>query len=314
MFVILIPVVVVALLILYRARPLRVIPHGVAGVLEVFGAKGAVVPSGMHFGWRLALGNLSLYSLQQQRSDPGAVDMLSSDNVVVGVDIAWTYRITDPIAFHYSRKTAQATFYANVMAALRSACQQRTAQELASDTRWVNQHIQETLNESEEQTGMRVDHVIVEKVNLPVEIANATRESVARQRAAKARVVQAEMEAQAKTMEMETEALIKRHQLDMKMAETKAHEERETLTHSSMLERQRLRANQEASIAREKVDLEATRFSCMLAAFEKDMSLMRAFLEHETWKQRDKANTTIYTSPDLVSRPLLIPPSSRGGH
>jgi regulator of protease activity HflC (stomatin/prohibitin superfamily) len=188
--------IIVLLLIWLMALGVRVVQEYERGVLFVFGrCKGAKGPG--IFIVPPFISRIVRVNLQTQAVPIASQQVITKDNVTVGVDAVAYFKVKDPVAsvlkiqnwFNASQLVAQTS--------LRSIIGRHELDQLLGERDRINSELRTALDEQTEAWGVQVDLVEVRDVTLPDQMQRAMARQAEAERERRAKIIAAEGEMQA---------------------------------------------------------------------------------------------------------------------
>jgi len=191
--IILAVIVLVGLLFLLGVR---IVQEYERGVIFVFGrCKGAKGPG--IFLVPPFISRIVIVNLQTQATPVASQQVITKDNVTVGVDAVAYFKVKDPVAsvvkiqnwFNAAQLVAQTS--------LRSIIGRHELDQVLSERHEINQELKIALDEQTEPWGVQVDLVEVRDVQLPDQMQRAMARQAEAERERRAKIISAEGELQA---------------------------------------------------------------------------------------------------------------------
>ncbi len=124
-------------------------------------------------------------------------DVMSKDNVTVKVNAVIYFRVTEPVAAVVEVENFLLATSKLAQTTLRSVLGQVELDSLLAEREVINQRIQAILLAQTEQWGVKVTHVEVKQIDLPVEMQRAMAKQAEAERERRAKVIAAEGEFEA---------------------------------------------------------------------------------------------------------------------
>jgi len=123
--------------------------------------------------------------------------IITKDNVSVDISAVAYYKVEDAVKSVVAIENVQAAINQIAQTTLRSVVGRHTLDETLSDTETINSNIQEILDRTTEEWGVKVTAVELKDIQLPVEMKRAMAKQAEAEREKRAKIIAAEGEAQA---------------------------------------------------------------------------------------------------------------------
>jgi regulator of protease activity HflC (stomatin/prohibitin superfamily) len=120
--------------------------------------------------------------------------IITKDNVSVDVAAVAYYQIQDPIKSIVEIENVVAAIYQNAQTTVRNVIGQSTLDEVLSETRAINQKVQEILESVTEKWGVFVSSVEIKDIQLPESMQRAMAKQAEAEREKRAKIIAAEGE------------------------------------------------------------------------------------------------------------------------
>ncbi len=210
-------VVIVVLVILFLSSAIRILREYERGVIFRLGK---VLPSAKGPGLIIlipVIDKMVRVTLRLVAMDVPPQDVITRDNVSVKVNAVVYFRVMDPInaivqVEDYLFATSQLS-----QTTLRSVCGQADLDELLSQREQINSKLQEYLDEHTDPWGIKVSNVEVKHIDLPADMQRAMAKQAEAERERRAKVINAEGEAQAATKLAEAATIIRNHPIALQL-------------------------------------------------------------------------------------------------
>jgi len=209
-------VTIVVLLVLFLSAALRVLKEYERGVIfrlgRVIGAKGPgliiLIP---------VIDKMTRVSLRLVAMDVPPQDIITRDNVSVKVNAVVYFRVMDTIKAIVQVEDFLFATSQLAQTTLRSVCGQAELDELLSQRERINNKIQEYLDEHTDPWGIKVSTVEVKHIDLPQDMQRAMAKQAEAERERRAKVINAEGEAQAAAKLAEAASVIGEHPMALQL-------------------------------------------------------------------------------------------------
>ena len=209
-------IVIVVLVVLFLASAIRILREYERGVIfrlgRVIKAKGPgliiLIP---------IIDKIVKISLRLVAMDVPPQDVITRDNVSVKVNAVLYFRVMDPIKSVVQVENFLFATSQLAQTSLRSVCGQAELDELLSQREQINNKLQEYLDEHTDPWGIKVATVELKDIDLPQDMQRAMAKQAEAERERRAKVINAEGEAQAAAKLAEAASIIGDHPIALQL-------------------------------------------------------------------------------------------------
>jgi regulator of protease activity HflC (stomatin/prohibitin superfamily) len=209
-------IVIVVLVVLFLASAIRILREYERGVIfrlgRVIKAKGPgliiLIP---------IIDKMVKISLRLVAMDVPPQDVITRDNVSVKVNAVLYFRVMDPLKSVVQVENFLFATSQLAQTSLRSVCGQAELDELLSQREQINNKLQEYLDEHTDPWGIKVATVELKDIDLPQDMQRAMAKQAEAERERRAKVINAEGEAQAAAKLAEAASIIGDHPIALQL-------------------------------------------------------------------------------------------------
>ncbi|ALS00705.1 membrane protease subunit, stomatin/prohibitin family protein [Enterococcus silesiacus] len=290
---ILIFIIVLVLILVLISKMVIIVQQGEVKIVESFGKYVKTIDPGLHFLIPVLYKVRGRVSLKQTPLEIESQSVITRDNVIVEVDEAIKYHVTDVRAFVYDNEDSVTSMIQDCQSNLRGIIGKMDLNEVLNGTEEINVSLFESVKDITAGYGLSIDRINIGEISVSDEIVNSMNKLITASRDKESTITISEgrkqsiildSEANASQMQIDAEARAKQTKID---AEARA-------------ERTKIDADAEAERIRITTEAERQRILSLNQAI-KDSDLNEqalAYLGIEAFKQvvRSKTNTVILPS------------------
>nr|WP_034860354.1 SPFH domain-containing protein [Enterococcus caccae] len=290
---ILIFIIVLVLILVLISKMVIIVQQGEVKIVESFGKYVKTIDPGLHFLIPVLYKVRGRVSLKQTPLEIESQSVITRDNVIVEVDEAIKYHVTDVRAFVYDNEDSVTSMIQDCQSNLRGIIGKMDLNEVLNGTEEINVSLFESVKDITAGYGLSIDRINIGEISVSDEIVNSMNKLITASRDKESTITISEgrkqsiildSEANASQMQIDAEARAKQTKID---AEARA-------------ERTKIDADAEAERIRITTEAERQRILALNQAI-KDSDLNEqalAYLGIEAFKQvvRSETNTVILPS------------------
>jgi regulator of protease activity HflC (stomatin/prohibitin superfamily) len=198
--------VVLALVLAVVSRGVRVVPQATARVVERFGRFQRVLEPGLNLVVPFVDRLRPSIDLREQVVTFPPQQVITKDNLVVGIDTVIYFQVTDPKAATYEIANYLQAIEQLSVTTLRNAVGNLQLEESLVSRETVNSQLGAVLDEATGKWGIKVSRVEIKAIEPPVSIKDAMEKSMRADREKRATILTAEGEKAARILEAEGRA------------------------------------------------------------------------------------------------------------
>ncbi len=198
--------VVVAVVLAIVSRGVRVVPQATARVVERFGRYQRVLQPGLNLIVPFVDTLRPSLDLREQVVTFPPQQVITKDNLVVGIDIVIYFQVTDPKAATYEIANYLQAIEQLSVTTLRNAVGNLQLEESLTSRETVNSQLGAVLDEATGKWGIKVGRVEIKAIEPPVSIKDAMEKSMRADREKRATILTAEGEKAGAILEAEGRA------------------------------------------------------------------------------------------------------------
>ena len=198
--------VVLVVVIGIVSRGVRVVPQATARVVERFGRYQRVLEPGLNLVVPFVDKLRSSIDLREQVVTFPPQQVITKDNLVVGIDIVIYFQVTDPKAATYEIANYLQAIEQLSVTTLRNAVGNLQLEESLTSRDTVNSQLGAVLDEATGKWGIKVARVEIKGIEPPASIKDSMEKSMRADREKRATILTAEGEKQAQILESEGRA------------------------------------------------------------------------------------------------------------
>lgn len=218
--------IVIALVILIRS--MRIVHPHERGVVERMGKYNRTLGSGLNFIIPF-VENVQKVDMRETFIDVPAQEVITKDNVGVGVDAIIYYQVVDPFKVIYNVAQFEGAAIKLAQTNLRNIMGDMKLDETLASREKVNVNLRQILDDATDKWGVRVTRVEIQRIDPPKDIVEAMSRQMKAERTKRASILEAEGHKQSNilTAEGEKEADILRAEGSAKATVTIANAEKQ---------------------------------------------------------------------------------------
>ncbi|MBO0421790.1 paraslipin [Enterococcus plantarum] len=290
---ILIFMIILVLILVLISKMVIIVQQGEVKIVESFGKYVKTIDPGLHFLIPVLYKVRGKVSLKQTPLEIESQSVITRDNVIVEVDEAIKYHVTDVRAFVYDNEDSVTSMIQDCQSNLRGIIGKMDLNEVLNGTEEINVSLFESVKDITAGYGLSIDRINIGEISVSDEIVNSMNKLITASRDKESTITISEgrkqsiildSEANASQMQIDAEARAKQTKID---AEARA-------------ERTKIDADAEAERIRITTEAERQRILALNQAIkESDLNEQAlAYLGIEAFKQvvRSDTNTVILPS------------------
>ena len=214
------------------SRGVRVVPQATARVVERFGRYQRVLEPGLNLIVPFVDKLRSSMDLREQVVSFPPQQVITKDNLVVGIDIVIYFQVTDPKAATYEIANYLQAIEQLSVTTLRNAVGNLALEESLTSRDTVNSQLGAVLDEATGKWGIKVARVEIKGIEPPASIKDAMEKSMRADREKRATILTAEGEKAGQILEAEgrAQAAVTRARGDAEAAKLRAEGEASAIT------------------------------------------------------------------------------------
>src|SRR5437879_3737930 len=198
--------VLIAVVLVVVSRGVRVIPQATARVCERFGRFQRVLEPGLNLVVPFVDQLRPTIDLREQVVTFPPQQVITKDNLVVGIDTVIYFQVTDPMAATYEIANYLQAIEQLSLTTLRNAVGNLALEEALTSRETVNSQLGIVLDEATGKWGIKVSRVEIKAIEPPASIKDAMEKSMRADREKRATILTAEGEKAARILEAEGRA------------------------------------------------------------------------------------------------------------
>nr|WP_174270373.1 SPFH domain-containing protein [Enterococcus moraviensis] len=286
-------IIVLVLILVLVSKMVIIVQQGEVKIVESFGKYVKTIDPGLHFLIPVLYKVRGRVSLKQTPLEIDSQSVITRDNVIVEVDEAIKYHVTDVRAFVYDNEDSVRSMIQDCQSNLRGIIGKMDLNEVLNGTEEINVSLFESVKDITAGYGLSIDRINIGEISVSDEIVNSMNKLITASRDKESTITISEgrkqsiildSEANASQMQIDAEARAKQTKID---AEARA-------------ERTKIDADAEAERIRITTEAERQRILALNKAIkESDLNEQAlAYLGIEAFKQvvRSETNTVILPS------------------
>lgn len=216
---ILVMVVVLALLILVILQTVVIVEQGEVKVVESFGKYVKALEPGLHFLIPVLYTVKRRVSLKQIPIQIDPQSVITKDNVIVEIDEAIKYHVTDVRAFVYDNQDSVTSMIQDCQSNLRGIIGKMDLNEVLNGTEEINISLYESVKDITAGYGLSIDRINIGEISVSDEIVNSMNKLITASRDKESLITISEgkkqsviLDSEAKASEMEIDAMARAKQ------------------------------------------------------------------------------------------------------
>jgi regulator of protease activity HflC (stomatin/prohibitin superfamily) len=198
--------VVIAVVLVVVSRGVRVVPQATARVVERFGRFQRVLEPGLNLVVPVVDQLRPSLDLREQVVTFPPQQVITKDNLVVGIDTVIYFQVTDPKAATYEIANYLQAIEQLSVTTLRNAVGNLQLEEALTSRETVNSQLGVVLDEATGKWGIKVSRVEIKAIEPPASIRDSMEKSMRADREKRATILTAEGEKAARILEAEGHA------------------------------------------------------------------------------------------------------------
>ncbi|HUR51994.1 MAG TPA: SPFH domain-containing protein [Mycobacteriales bacterium] len=198
--------VVIAVVLVVVSRGVRVVPQATARVVERFGRFQRVLEPGLNLVVPFVDQLRPSLDLREQVVTFPPQQVITKDNLVVGIDTVIYFQVTDPKAATYEIANYLQAIEQLSVTTLRNAVGNLALEEALTSRETVNSQLGVVLDEATGKWGIKVGRVEIKAIEPPASIRDSMEKSMRADREKRATILTAEGEKAARILEAEGHA------------------------------------------------------------------------------------------------------------
>jgi regulator of protease activity HflC (stomatin/prohibitin superfamily) len=198
--------VVIAVVLVVVSRGVRVVPQATARVVERFGRFQRVLEPGLNLVVPFVDQLRPSLDLREQVVTFPPQQVITKDNLVVGIDTVIYFQVTDPKAATYEIANYLQAIEQLSVTTLRNAVGNLQLEEALTSRETVNSQLGVVLDEATGKWGIKVSRVEIKAIEPPASIRDSMEKSMRADREKRATILTAEGEKAARILEAEGHA------------------------------------------------------------------------------------------------------------
>ena len=198
--------VVIAVVLVVISRGVRVVPQATARVVERFGRFQRVLEPGLNLVVPFVDHLRPTIDLREQVVTFPPQQVITKDNLVVGIDTVIYFQVTDPKAATYEIANYLQAIEQLSVTTLRNAVGNLQLEEALTSRETVNSQLGVVLDEATGKWGIKVSRVEIKAIEPPASIRDSMEKSMRADREKRATILTAEGEKAARILEAEGHA------------------------------------------------------------------------------------------------------------
>ncbi len=204
--------IIIALIVLFIVRNIRIVPQARNYVIERLGAYKETWDTGIHFKIPFIDRVAKIVSIKEQVFDFAPQAVITKDNVTMKIDTVLFYQITDSRLYTYGIENPNMAIENLTATTLRNIIGDLELDETLTSRDLINAKMREILDEATDPWGIRVNRVELKNILPPKDIQEAMERQMKAEREKRESILKAEgeREAQIRVAEGEKTAAILR--------------------------------------------------------------------------------------------------------
>jgi regulator of protease activity HflC (stomatin/prohibitin superfamily) len=190
-------VVVLAIVVLFLVRAVRIVPQARAGVVERFGRYNRTLTPGLAIVMPFIDRVLPLIDLREQVITFAPQPVITEDNLVVNIDTVLYFTVTDPRSATYEIRDYIFASEQLTVTTLRNVVGGMDLESALTSRDTINATLRGVLDEATGKWGIRVNRVELKSIDPPASIQEAMAKQMRAERERRAAILTAEGEKQA---------------------------------------------------------------------------------------------------------------------
>ncbi|MDR2771403.1 MAG: paraslipin [Clostridiales Family XIII bacterium] len=186
--------ILIAVIILFIATNIKIVPQARAYVIERLGAYNATWQVGLHFKIPLIDKIAKKVSLKEHVIDFPPQPVITKDNVTMEIDTVIYFQITDPKLYSYGVEQPMAAIENLTATTLRNIIGELELDESLTSREYINTKIREVLDEATDPWGIKINRVEVKNIVPPHDIQTAMEKQMRAERERREAILRAEGE------------------------------------------------------------------------------------------------------------------------
>ncbi|MEO2069621.1 MAG: SPFH domain-containing protein [Desulfurobacteriaceae bacterium] len=196
-------------LILIFLLSVKVVPQKEEWIVERLGRYHRRLGAGLHFIIPFVDSLIAKVSLKERVLDIPSQEVITKDNVVVGIDAVCYFTVVDPVSAVYNIENLEYAIVQTIQTNLRDVVGGMELDEILSSREKINARIKEVLQGASKSWGIIINRVEVREIKPPRNIAEAMSMLIEADRKKKAMILEAEGKKRAQELEAEGYKLAK---------------------------------------------------------------------------------------------------------
>jgi regulator of protease activity HflC (stomatin/prohibitin superfamily) len=201
--------IVLAVIVVLFAGAVKVVPQKEAWTVERLGRYHRTLEAGLHFIIPVVDAVRAKVSLKEQVLDIPSQEVITKDNVVVGIDAVCYFTVIDPVSAVYNIENLEYAIVQTIQTNLRDVVGGMELDEILSSREKINARIKEALQGASKSWGIVINRVEVREIKPPRNIAEAMSMLIEADRKKRAMILEAEGKKRSQELEAEGYKLAK---------------------------------------------------------------------------------------------------------
>ena len=201
--------IVLAVIVVLFAGAVKVVPQKEAWTVERLGRYHRTLEAGLHFIIPVVDAVRAKVSLKEQVLDIPSQEVITKDNVVVGIDAVCYFTVIDPVSAVYNIENLEYAIVQTIQTNLRDVVGGMELDEILSSREKINARIKEALQGASKSWGIVISRVEVREIKPPRNIAEAMSMLIEADRKKRAMILEAEGKKRSQELEAEGYKLAK---------------------------------------------------------------------------------------------------------
>jgi len=201
--------IVLAVIVVLFAGAVKVVPQKEAWTVERLGRYHRTLEAGLHFIIPVVDAVRAKVSLKEQVLDIPSQEVITKDNVVVGIDAVCYFTVIDPVSAVYNIENLEYAIVQTIQTNLRDVVGGMELDEILSSREKINARIKEALQGASKSWGIVIIRVEVREIKPPRNIAEAMSMLIEADRKKRAMILEAEGKKRSQELEAEGYKLAK---------------------------------------------------------------------------------------------------------
>lgn len=206
-------IIIIILAIVYCVLSIKIIPQGNVGVVENFGKYHKTLNPGLHFITPVIYKLAHVVSLKQNPLEIEPQSVITKDNVIVSIDEAIKYHVTDVNAYVYDNENSVTSMIQDCQSNLRGIIGKMDLNDVLNGTEEINTSLFESVKTITRGYGLTIDRINIGEIEVSKEIIESMNKLITASRDKQSAITIAEgrkesliLESEAKSREMEIDA------------------------------------------------------------------------------------------------------------